>query len=294
MRLIFVSGFLFCFFFSIAQTAVPLISESEVSRIEKKLASDEMQGRKVFTPGIGKAAAFISGEFKKAGLQPMPGAHDFDQTFSLVDPVATEISAVLDGIPLDKQHIVALTPDSSLTITEADHYKKIWVKTNAEFSDAFYKYFESDQQVLILVDTSMAKRFARLVNRHMPQFAGSGNRIFILTAVEPQQFRIRITQTIKTSRLTNLIGIIPGKSRPEEYVIFSAHYDHLGIGVPDSKGDSIYNGANDDASGVTALITLASYFARLKNNERTLVFYSIYSRRNWRIRVSLFFTKAGS
>ena len=77
---------------------------------------------------------------------------------------------------------------------------------------------------------------------------------------------------IRNRCLTNLAGIIPGKTRPEEYVIFSAHYDHLGIGLPDARGDSIYNGANDDASGVTAVITLANYFSKLNNNQRTLVF----------------------
>ena len=55
-------------------------------------------------------------------------------------------------------------------------------------------------------------------------------------------------------------------------MIFSAHYDHLGIGKPDATGDSIYNGANDDASGTTAVIALAKYFSKLHNNERTLIF----------------------
>src|SRR4029079_17202142 len=49
-------------------------------------------------------------------------------------------------------------------------------------------------------------------------------------------------------------------------------YDHLGIGRPDKDMDSIYNGANDDAAGTTAVIMLANYFSKLKNNERTLVF----------------------
>ncbi len=55
-------------------------------------------------------------------------------------------------------------------------------------------------------------------------------------------------------------------------MIFSGHYDHLGVGKPDAKGDSIYNGANDDASGTTAVILLARYFSKYKTNERTLVF----------------------
>jgi Zn-dependent M28 family amino/carboxypeptidase len=66
--------------------------------------------------------------------------------------------------------------------------------------------------------------------------------------------------------------VLPGKSRKDECVIFSAHYDHLGIGKPGANGDSIYNGANDDAAGTTAVIMLASYFSKLHNNERTLIF----------------------
>ena len=72
-------------------------------------------------------------------------------------------------------------------------------------------------------------------------------------------------------QLTNVVGVLPGKTATDEYVIFSAHYDHLGVGKP-VKGDSIYNGANDDASGVTAVIMLAKYFKALGNNERTIVF----------------------
>jgi Zn-dependent M28 family amino/carboxypeptidase len=71
--------------------------------------------------------------------------------------------------------------------------------------------------------------------------------------------------------MTNVVGVLPGKTKKNEYVIFSAHYDHLGIGKPEN-GDSIYNGANDDASGTTAVIMLAKYFKALGNNERTIVF----------------------
>ena len=67
--------------------------------------------------------------------------------------------------------------------------------------------------------------------------------------------------------LLNVIGILPGKSKPKELVIFSAHYDHVGI-----IGKKIYNGANDNASGTTALLMLAKYFAQRADNERTLVF----------------------
>jgi Zn-dependent M28 family amino/carboxypeptidase len=72
-------------------------------------------------------------------------------------------------------------------------------------------------------------------------------------------------------QLYNVVGILPGKTKPNEYVVFSAHYDHLGIDQP-INGDSIYNGANDNAAGTTAIIMLAKHFKQLGNNDRTLVF----------------------
>lgn len=71
--------------------------------------------------------------------------------------------------------------------------------------------------------------------------------------------------------LFNVVGIIPGKSKANEIVIFSGHYDHLGI-IKAEGTDSIANGADDDASGTTAMIALAKYYKALNNNERTLIF----------------------
>ena len=71
--------------------------------------------------------------------------------------------------------------------------------------------------------------------------------------------------------LFNVAGMIPGKSKPTEIVVFSGHYDHLGI-IKANGQDSIANGADDDASGVTAMIALAKYYKALNNNERTLIF----------------------
>jgi len=68
----------------------------------------------------------------------------------------------------------------------------------------------------------------------------------------------------------NIIGVLEGKSKKEEYVIISAHYDHLGM-QKQGVGDLIYNGANDDASGVAGVLALASHFMKV-GNERTLVF----------------------
>jgi hypothetical protein len=68
-----------------------------------------------------------------------------------------------------------------------------------------------------------------------------------------------------------IIGMLPGKTRPGEVIMFSAHYDHEGVS-PLGLGDTILNGANDDASGVVALLALAKYFSLKNNNDRTIMF----------------------
>ena len=135
----------------------PIIDKNEVVRIETELASDRMQGRKIFTAGIDSASVFIEKEFSKIGLE-------------------------------------------------------------------FYSNLKNYRQEFVA----------------------------------------------KNKPANNVIAMIKGKSKPEEFVIFSAHFDHLG--TDGSRKDTIYNGANDDASGVTAVILLANYFKKMNSNERTLLF----------------------
>ncbi|MBN7812678.1 M28 family peptidase [Algoriphagus sp. H41] len=73
----------------------------------------------------------------------------------------------------------------------------------------------------------------------------------------------------------NVVAKVTGKTRPEEYLIYSAHWDHFGIGKPDETGDSIYNGALDNASGTAALLALAKAFKTAAQPERTVVFLAV-------------------
>ena len=85
-----------------------------------------------------------------------------------------------------------------------------------------------------------------------------------------QTFTIKSKEGNKDITTSNIIGVLEGKSKKEEYVIISAHYDHLGVNG--ASGDSIFNGANDNASGVTGVLTLAKYFKEKNLNERTIIF----------------------
>jgi Zn-dependent M28 family amino/carboxypeptidase len=73
----------------------------------------------------------------------------------------------------------------------------------------------------------------------------------------------------------NVVAKITGTEKPDEYIIYTAHWDHLGIGKPDETGDSIYNGALDNASGTAALLALAKGFQESKKPKRTVVFLAV-------------------
>ena len=87
----------------------------------------------------------------------------------------------------------------------------------------------------------------------------------------------------------NVIGVLKGKNLSDEYVVVSAHYDHLGIDK-EKQGDNIYNGANDNASGVTAVLTLAEHFKKLDLNERSIIFIA-FTAEEMGLRGSRYFGK---
>ena len=73
----------------------------------------------------------------------------------------------------------------------------------------------------------------------------------------------------------NVVGLLPGKTYPDETVIYSAHWDHLGVGKPDETGDTIYNGALDNATGISQLIEQARVFAKEPRTDRSIVFLAV-------------------
>ncbi|HTE11924.1 MAG TPA: M20/M25/M40 family metallo-hydrolase [Chitinophagaceae bacterium] len=272
MKKIMVTGLLTTItFFSFAQDTDGIINAKEVERIEKTLSSNDMQGRNAFTPAIDKAADFIAGEFKTIGLQTWNNSSSYRQEFTMVTPKFISADAVLDGTPADGKSIVVITSQPGLKINEQSGFEKVSIKAGANLFQEAYKYVGTGKNYLVLVDTSFSKNFLRLTGFKRNLFKSATSTIFILTVTDPSKYEIEASHEIAETKLANVVGVLPGKTKAAEFVVFSGHYDHLGIGKPEN-GDSIYNGANDDAAGTTAVIMLAKYFKAQGNNERTLVF----------------------
>ncbi len=262
---------LLCF----AQNIDKIINAVEVERIEKILSADDMHGRKTFTPGIDKAADFIAAEFAKSKLQFFGNSKTYFQEFAMVKAKPISVTGRLDADSLTVNNVTANTTSAEINITSLKDYEVIVVKKDDDFNKTVFPIFDAEKNVLVLVDTFHARRF-----KSMQRFTGNAkfssavSQVFILTAnLNPATLNLSIKNELTEQRLKNVMGVLPGKSKKDEYVVFSGHYDHLGIGKPDKNQDSIFNGANDDAAGTTAVMMLAKYFSALKEkNERTIIF----------------------
>ena len=251
------------FFNSNAQDA---ISVSEVRRIETVLSSDDMKGRKAGTPDIDKAANFIADEFKKAGLQTFKG-NSFLQEFVMIKPKLTLQKVEFDEADADVDKVVVISAKKDFKVNEKSGFETAMIPAGENFFMKAYELFQSNKNMVVFIDTSYSKNFLRLRNLSRNLSPDSKDVVFVL-GPQPKKFTIKLEQELMETKFSNVVGIIPGKSKKNEFVIFSAHYDHLGIAPKPVNGDSIYNGANDDAAGTTAMGTVDNFRLRLLTGSR--------------------------
>jgi len=115
--------------------------------------------------------------------------------------------------------------------------------------------------------TGAGKDTSLLISANQPGFKA-------ISLGEKISIRVSVKSEYKASQ--NVIAKISGTKRPNEYILYTAHWDHLGIGRTDARGDSIYNGALDNASGTAALLEMARAFKSLDvKPERTILFLSV-------------------
>jgi len=126
-------------------------------------------------------------------------------------------------------------------------------------------------------DEHLAALFAASQFEALRLEPGGDNGTFLQKAALPDPLPPRLQQRLSKyeqvprKETWNAVAILRGTTLPNEVVLLTAHLDHLGIG-PEQNGDTIYNGADDDASGTTAVLALARMLAEGKKPKRTIVF----------------------
>jgi Zn-dependent M28 family amino/carboxypeptidase len=124
----------------------------------------------------------------------------------------------------------------------------------------------------VTISKDLASQLLASVGQDYAQLVEEASRRGFRAQPLPLSLSGEIATRLEYSTSHNVIGTIPGRDRPGEYVLYTAHWDHVGIGAA-VDGDSIYNGAIDNASGTAALLELAQTFgAMAEKPSRSIVF----------------------
>ncbi|MEH6596175.1 MAG: M20/M25/M40 family metallo-hydrolase [Colwellia polaris] len=258
-------------------TTAEIIPSEQVIKDITYLASDDLKGRASFSPEIDKAANYIAKRFAEIGLQPLH-SESFLQTFTVSQIQPNTLSVNLNGEKISPKNTAIASTIEKLE-WDSNVAQVHIINKDDDMRTALRELNQQGGQHLIVIDNSHKKTFKAYqgyFNRGLTKLSleHSGALVLVLrddNSVESkiEQYKVSASATITQQTLTNVVGVLPGKQSPEDIVLYSSHYDHLGV---TEDGKQIYNGADDDASGTTAVLNLAQFFANKGDNKRSLMF----------------------
>lgn len=253
--------------------------EDDVSRIIRTLSSDSMRGRSaLMVESIEPATVFIESEFREIGLDPMKGLKTFRQEFTKERISPEYVQVVVDGKSIRREDVIFISDHENIEMSSGLSvvpltYNLTVFNTRQYFFQKAYAFMNDTSSAIMVVAPEFREAFVEFKGYFENHFVSNKKftKVYILTEPSIGSYSIKANQKIEKIVMTNVVGVIPGRTKPDEIVLFSAHYDHIGI-LSAIQGDSIANGADDNASGTTAVIELARHFKKKQENNRTLIF----------------------
>lgn len=242
------------------------------------LASDELKGRSPFRPEIKIAEQYIADKFKEYGLKEMAEYPNYRHSFKLINVTTSDESSIVINGKIANAIFMSQKPMVSQMIIIGDIPKRISVSDEDGLRGVFAAIRQPGDKIISISPTLF---------QTISQYKGRLNKSRVVPGDESDKWAVIVDAPVKDGAqvkldiqvdrkefdLTNMIAVLPGNdpTLTDEYVIFGAHHDHLGVRQTNGT-DSIFNGADDDASGVTAVLTLAEVLARQGTNKRSLIF----------------------
>lgn len=292
------------------QAALDRISAGSMRGNLSFLASDALEGRATPSRGLEIAAEFIASQFRRAGLQPpnldgkTPGDYFQVADFTRLNPRTEGFSLTLnrqgEAVSVDAS-AASVRGRAAMNLENVPIYKQ----TGDAVPDAI-------EGKAVLVDGRGRAAMLRAIREKKPalillQGRGGAARSSLVAADQLNTGAVDIvsvrgdaaakflealpggltdaTLTLHSPapqqepvKLRNVVGILPGSDPQlkDTYILVTAHYDHLGVS-PSGEGDRIYNGANDDGSGVVSLIELSGAMASMQPHpRRSVVFMAVF------------------
>lgn len=266
------------------------ISLAQITEDVSYLASDKLKGRGNYSPEIQLAADYIAQRFQESGLVSANyiSGSSFFQKYQITKTIPKTLTLTINGqnIPAERLTMVSTIVNFSSVInntTKRPEFSIHNIGQNDDMQAIISTLNKQGGKHLVLLNPAHGELFERYQNYFQQGTTrlsqekinkSSGGVIVIalstITSENIKTLSVSGVSTLSKNELMNVVAMLPGTTKPEEVVLYSAHYDHLGIKA--GEDDIIYNGADDDASGTTAIINLAQYYAKQGNNARTLMF----------------------
>ena len=302
------AGLLLCGLVAKAQTGAGWTVRPEWVRAhEEFLASDVMAGRGSATRDEQIAATYVASEFEGYGLRPAPGMEGYLQAAGVFAPVLDGHATLTAGtVVLEEGRELRLLISSATTVSgplvvvesagplPAETPKgavllsagRMDRKQVGQFVQAGRKagavamlVADGDSATALSSQWGSGTRVPMRLAENQP--TGSGTNLVAVNEAAIARLRGQAGRTVTLAahvvpesvakRTYNAIGYLPGTDPASGTILLTAHLDHLGIGKP-VNGDAIYNGANDDAAGTTAVLELAHALASGPKPRRSVLF----------------------
>lgn len=231
---------IFIFFFEIAQSQDTVYARQVI----KKLTSKEFLGRGYVNDGVNKAAAYLSKELKSIGLLKFEKSYSQGYEFP-VNTFPGKMSIVLDGRPLAAGKHYLIYPSAKSIRAGFQLFKTDSVT-----------YEANDGRRPVPLKVKLRKKLTYTVATEV----SDNTTIELLKDSFPNELKnidvIFENKFIPRFKCQNLCGYVKGTEQPDSFIVFTAHYDHLGA----MGKDAYFPGANDNASGVSLVLNLAKYY----------------------------------
>ncbi len=276
-----------------AASAQGAITERSVAAHEAFLASDALQGRGSATRDEAIAAAYVAAEFQSYGLTPAPGMNGYLQTATIIrDKLSGPASLTVGGVATAAPTVIAssgkpvsgpLTISTDSDVSRLPSAAVVLIMSKDADPMALFRAVSGKHiQLLILRESDATRKLVPMLGgprlpTHLEGTPPSERASIVVlpdAAVEAIAAKAGapVTLTVSTTEeratTTNAIGYLKGSDPAAGTLLLSAHLDHLGV-RPDG---TIMHGANDDASGTTAVLELAQALAGGKQPRRSILF----------------------
>jgi len=258
---------------------VAKMSSEQVVKDITYLASDKLKGRASFSAEIDQAGEYISQRFSEIGLLPLEGQSSYKQTFKITSIMPDALSVTLNGRVLEEANLGMASTIPNITWKNVKDVNTHIIGENDDMRAMLRKMNSDGGQHLVIIHTAHAKMFAGYrgyFQRGLTKLNLEHQGAIVMVLANDSEITsidVNASTTITEKTLSNIVAVLPGKDenavKAKEIVLYSSHYDHLGVS---EDGKEIFNGADDDASGTSAVINLAQHYASQGDNKRTLMF----------------------